>query len=161
MPTPKRLLTIDTSTRGSGWAVWIDGALSVCGRGTPPEYAYQDDFCLVPFNEVVIEVPRHYPASKAKPQVNDLIALAVEAGRLQGTYESIEEARVAVRLITAPEWKGQCPKAVTEARARRELWTKEVMTATSCIEEDCKRDKRKASDVWDAIGIGLFILGRG
>ncbi len=151
-PPPPLLLTIDTDTHASGWAVWSRGELADAGRSRPPRLLEYMGPAVV-----VIERPRHYPGSKIKARVDDLLDSAIEAGRLAGRYES---GLCAVELITAPNWKGQAPKHVTQARARRALSASELELVEERILRDCKRDKRKASDVWDAIGIGLWRLGR-
>jgi len=65
----------------------------------------------------VVEGQQHYPGV-ASSQPNDLIALALEAGRLAGALGSVG---VSVKIPKPREWKGTVPKPIHNARVSKKL----------------------------------------
>ena len=92
-----------------------------------------------------------YPGAKGlKTNPNDLLDVAMCAGSFYGGL--LEELRVyRVRLVEPAQWKAQVPKDICRARIEKLL-----------SEEERKSISRggEMHNVFDAIGIGLFWLGR-
>lgn len=131
------LLAIDPGAH-TGWALFDDGQLRACGLGNPPVH-HAD--C------VIIEIPQVYPAHPVPP--NDLITLAFLAGRYAGC------ATCEVSTVFPHQWKGNLPKNICAARVRSLLLPEERR-----VVDACDAPAKQLHNVMDAIGIGLFALGR-
>jgi hypothetical protein len=104
-----------------------------------------------PYDLLVIEHMRVYPIARMKGDPNDLLDLAV----LEGTLLQISAADQ--KLVPARDWKGQVPKNVMKPRIQRSLSEAErsvVRDATQSM------NAKAASNVWDALGLGLHHYGR-
>ena len=135
--SPFDLLAIDPGTH-TGWAAFFKERLLACGLGEPPfEQALR----------VVIEIPQVYPAHPVPP--NDLITLAFLAGRYAG------RATCKVSTVFPHQWKGNLSKDNCAARVRFRLSPEEKE-----IVDACDLPKKQLHNMMDAIGIGLFALGR-
>lgn len=109
------------------------GELYLWGYGCEPAHLYG-------------EIPVVYPGAKGlKTDPNDLIALAYEAGRFYGCFEC------PVTLIKPAGWKGQVPKDITKKR---------ILSLLDDAEINAIVKGGDMHNVFDAIGIGLFGLGR-
>lgn len=100
------------------------------------------------FDEVVVEKPQIYVKSKGDP--NDLINVALAAGYWTGLGSK-------VFTLLPNQWKGTVPKAICQARIEKKLTSKELAIVTKLTK---KLGKTKAHNVWDAVGIYLFHVGR-
>lgn len=99
---------------------------------------------------MVIEVPRIYPGSNSKKgDLNDLIDLALAAGRIAGMNDS-----ATVEMIYPADWKRQVPKEQMVERIKGFLTPEEFKRV------ELPTAKGKQHNVWDAVGIGLFAVGR-
>lgn len=97
---------------------------------------------------IVIERPQVYVASRSKGDPNDLITLALIAGRVTGYFPK------AAAIDRKPaQWKGQVPKEIQIERTRQKLSPAEK-------ERIEKTPKSLEHNVLDAIGIGLRHVGR-
>jgi hypothetical protein len=96
-------------------------------------------------NLVIVEKPQIYPRAKGDP--NDLIDLAVVVGQVISFANDYTTYK-------PREWKGQVPKDVMVNRIKSKLSTKEISHISPRIRTS------KLHNVYDAIGIGLFALGR-
>jgi hypothetical protein len=134
-----QLLAIDPGTH-TGWALFGGrNQLIACGLGDPPvERAVS----------VVIEIPQIYPQHPVPP--NDLITLAFLAGRYVG------RATCEVSTVFPHQWKGNLSKENCAARVRFRL-SPEEKEVVDVLDIPAKQ----LHNVMDAIGIGLFALGRG
>lgn len=95
-----------------------------------------------------IEVPRIYPGSNSKKgDLNDLLDLSLMAGRIIG-------ANSPVTTIFPAEWKRQVPKDVMVERI------KSFLTPEERLRVELPTAKSKHHNVWDAVGIGLYAVGR-
>lgn len=94
--------------------------------------------------DVVAELPTHYSQSLVDP--NDLIKLAYRLGRVVGCLRPR-----AVRLVEPRTWKKNVPKPIHHKRISRELQPRELLGAPKLGANP---------DAWDAIGLGLWHLGR-
>lgn len=135
------------------------GALVACGvrarsKPLPRPTASQDEAIV----EVFGERPKIYPHSKIP--TSDIITLAIRAGAAIGPYQYPADPAVPAAKVTYYEpweWKGSVAKNVHHQR----LWghlgphEKELVAKTA---EGMAPSKRH--NMMDAIGIGLFALGR-
>lgn len=137
------LLAIDPGAK-PGWAHFLGGDLVGCGTGRP---------VLPPFStldQIVCELPEVYPRSKSRP--NDLIKLAFTAGESCGRISAVYDWP-AVRLVRPKQWKGSVSKIVVWQRILRKLNEKELAMYYK-VKDGADRD------CLEAIGLGLFLLGR-
>jgi len=133
------VITIDPG-KHTGWAAWdASPLLAACGVGVPPAF-------LTIGEHGVIERPMVYPRSPVPP--NDIVTLAIDAGRVVGMagFASVE-------WVLPRRWKGSAPKAVMHARIFAKL-----TLAERAIYDRVKDGAAK--DCLDAIGLGLWKLGR-
>lgn len=161
------LLTIDPGLRGCGVALFDDsGALvaadyvknPVAGKGYAAHSALGDavdSWVALRCDQyhptsLVIEHPRVYPGAPNK-DLNDLLDVvavgAAVGAKLQHTLTRAPET------VYPSEWKGTVKKAVMTERIRRALTPDELKV--------CRfTNKSDDSDLLDAVGIGLWRLGR-
>lgn len=131
--------------------------LVACGTGYPPFDGVQ---------KMAIELPQSYPDSPVPYQ--DLLSLAVTAGRVVGFYEleAVVESRgsrslgngIEVETYLPKQWKGQLPKDVCAKRIRAVLTPSELEVIAACEKIICARGgggKSVLHNVIDAVGIGL------
>jgi hypothetical protein len=146
------LLAIDPG-RCTGYARYVDGQLRECGVTTVDDLQ-GPAFTLILSKMVgalVIEIPQVYRASMSKGDPNDLIKVAIEAGRW------IERAKLAGMDVTCTlpnEWKGQVPKAIHHKRAESTLTASERMNLPATLCES------KRHNAMDAVALGLWRLAR-
>lgn len=139
------LLAIDPGA-DSGWAIFRDDALTDCGLGGV-EYAAPGPLV----NQVVIEHPVIYPGGRsANP--NDIVKVAISAGEWAGRYFPCP-----VRYVKPRDWKGTIDADVCNKRVLAALSAEEGRVYARASE---KVPARKRHNVIDAIGLGLFQLGR-
>jgi len=138
------LVAIDPGV-STGWARFVDKWLSSCGLGDPP---IDHENMAMP-TDVIIEVPQVYRGHLQKGDPNDLITLAVQVGRYA------QRSKGLVRLVKPAEWKGQVLKEIHGARVLEVL-----DDAERGIVALGARPKSKAHNVLDAVGLGLWALGR-
>ena len=152
------ILTIDPGVRGCGIAVWHEsGELLFASyvRGLQDPHAelhhvvqtmaqrIYETTRNTGITRLIIEYPQTYRGRASSGDTNDLIHVALVAGAILGSFG------VYHRLVLPSEWKGQTPKSATEARARERLGAFATRVDTTC-------GKKLASNVWDAVGIGLW-----
>jgi hypothetical protein len=130
-----------------GWALFdLDGRLIACGLGDVPR---GDVF------GAVIERPVIYPRGKQKARPRDVITLAIRAGETGG---KLRAAGVEVEYVEPRTWKrGALRKSVSDSRIRAKLSAEEKKVLLAGCKGLCKT---KAHNVVDAVGIGLFGVGR-
>lgn len=166
------LLAVDPSVRSSGIALFKDGILIHAARVTvkPNKHSCGAQRCMdmvwaieekvtkvknsIHLNQrvttVVFEWPRTYPNQKTPP--NDLFPLAGIGMALYGLHSDGAE----VHSYLPQEWSGGVPKsktgsALVSARGKR-------ISGILCAEE--KALVPDQHDILDAVGLGLFHLGR-
>lgn len=101
-------------------------------------------------SDFVIEIPQIYPGSQEEDP-NDLVRTSITAGRwiermcALGAREPVE--------VRPREWKGQVPKTIHNARVRARMTVGEISLLPDL-------PKSKMHNVIDAVGLGLWRLGR-
>jgi hypothetical protein len=102
----------------------------------------------------IVEMPQVYRAAHSKGDPNHLMPLAKQCGMVQLRAAMIG----AVYQEAYPrEWKGQLTKAACHARIKTRLTSDELLVAEWNTRNMTKDEVHNA---WDAIGIGLWGLGR-
>jgi len=136
------VIAIDPGTY-TGWAYFYANKLRACDWISPRRW---DELVLraMTREHIVIEEPTIYPHSKANPA--SVMALQLKVGELKGRFEM---AGCSVELVQPRTWKGQVPKQVHNRRTLAALTPDEFALADG-----------KRHDVIDAIGLGLWKLGR-
>ena len=144
------LLAIDPG-RDSAWAVFSDGKLTDVGfrleaGWPPPGYAWPL------FDRVVVEDQRVF----AKSNPVDMIKLAHDAGERVGVarYEG-----AVCQYVHPNTWKGgPLKKEIHHPRVLARLTDGELATLTAALGPKPSKAKREA--ILDAVGIGLWAVGR-
>ena len=158
------LVSIDPGVRGLGLARFEDGVLKGAGYVRAFEGdvacvgltdALQSSFrtplkTLADIDELVIEKPKVYDVRHQKGDQRDIVDLAIAVGSI---VRALSHACV-VTLVEPSGWKGQTPKAISVERTIKALSPNELAQVI------LPRAKKLQLDVWDAIGIGLWRLGR-
>jgi hypothetical protein len=161
-------VAIDPGIRGCGVAMFNGQELELaeyvknpCEKGNGPLECYfmaraivewtlpEPEIYDYSYHEIVCEWPQVY--TKGKGDNNDLLALAGVDAAIFSTFVA-SGIDCTVKHFLPKEWKGQTPKAVCHQRVKNALSA-----------EEQKRIKGTAyllHNVLDAVGIGLFALGR-
>lgn len=165
------LISLDPGLHACGVALWRDGQLARCDLVKSPVLKGNDGeamrsmvravaaWTMVNYTQVVsvdacvVEFPRIYQrvANKSKGDPNDLTPLA---GIAIGVLVKLDPT-TAVRVFPS-EWKGQMPEDATTSRVRSRL----DLFEAQCLKNAEERAKSLAHNVVDAVGIGLWALGR-
>lgn len=104
---------------------------------------------LLGASRLVIEQMRVYPGPQQKGDQNDLIEVAATVGAVcAGAYWD------QIRIVYPREWKGTTPKKIFAERIKSRLSEAEL------ADVQVLKNKKQELDLWDAVGIGLFDLGR-
>lgn len=165
----RNLISIDPGLRGVGLAAWHDRELASARyvveaqQRTQPHDALHMVHCVreAAFDAVkgprmalptivVIEKPKVYATQHQKGDQRDLIDLAVLIGAVVSVLAPIADR---VELVEPWQWKGQAPKQVIASRAAAALGEEELARVEL-------PSLSRAHNVWDAVGIGLWRLGR-
>lgn len=133
----------------SGWALFSDQTLVHCGvhsRRTLP--------VKLDIDRAIIERPLYRPHERVNP--NDLITLALNAGEHAGRLQA--HGVFEISYVEPHVWKGgSIPKDISHARifAKLEHAEKQIICAAGLM-----MAKGKQHNMLDAVGIGLFMVGR-
>lgn len=100
---------------------------------------------------VACECPQVYTAGKSKGDPNDLIELAGVVGRVAGELRATSE-----RSFLPREWKGTLDGDVMVERIKARL----ASDRNEHLRVQLPRAQDKHHNVWDAVGIGLHVVGR-
>jgi len=141
------LLSIDPGKDHCAWAWWEDGGLVECGR-TGSGWSRADGVGRRA-RRTIIELPQVYQQRRWRGDPNDLIQVALTVGALE------YQAQGDVVLVRPHQWKGSMPKDVMGRRIQGRL--SEVERACVAL---CGVPASRRHDVVDAVGIGLWGLGR-
>lgn len=143
-------VSIDPGKHWCGVAGWYGGSLVFAGLVKNFQEVRETVKLFFPDGVATcfVELPQVYPQSPVDP--NDLIAVAFAAGQAS----AIPGVRL-VHTILPREWKGQVKKEVMTARIKSRLYPDESDRVFLP-----RAEKTLAHNVYDAIGIGLKVLGR-
>ncbi len=110
---------------------------------------------------LVIEWPQIYTAVKSKGDPNDLLSIAgvgaAIAGMLTHAVYQLEQRCLQVLSPRPSEWAGQLPKSTKAKLASQSPRARRVLSKLDDLERQVATLKH---DALDAIGIGLYVLGR-
>lgn len=156
-------LSIDPGRHAVGWAWWVDGVLLICGLATSPKTLGLGSAALhladaipaptAPPASPVVYVERMQFSMSRKGRVKDLLDLAFIGGVVAASV-----GPSAVHPVTALQWKGAVPKDIQRKRDSARLTPDEMRVLQWGLES---MPKGLQHNVWDAVGIGLYGLGRG
>jgi len=159
------LIAIDPGVRNAGCAVFVGGQLAEAVLFAPLDGAdhfkgeavarlfrwYLEPRAHLRLEAAICELPQVYSTAQQKGRQSDLIDLAVVCGAI-GQVAS--DHGLPTRFINPRVWKGQTPKDITTARAQVEL------TPDERVRVKLPKQGSLHHNVWDAIGIGLWGVGR-
>jgi len=136
------LLTIDPGKHHFGYAIFADRQLRNCG--TPTDVSVALDLAMYYRSRakdfrLVMEKPQNYRSNKKTKSLDGLFWLCSELASKAGVD----------RFYLPREWKGQVPKLIHHNRLQRHLTPIELATWSNADH-----------NARDAVGIGLFDLGR-
>ena len=160
----KRTVAVDPGLRGCGVAMFDDGVLMSAWYEKNPELTGDGMEAILAMamavrhaaaDEVVVEFPHVYAGSKSKGDPHDLLVLAAIDGAI-GAFATIPlggRDGAKVRHVFPSEWKGQLDKDACWHRVEGRLQEFEKRI----IHWPCASLRH---NVQDALGIGLFAVGR-
>ncbi len=151
------LLAIDPG-QTSGWALFASALsgftsprLLACGLNDPSTCRWHVPSAL---SRVVVERPRIYPGGRTK-NPNDVLSVALNAGEWGGRYK---QQGCSVEYVEPSGWKGQTKKEIQHARD----WARLLEDEQTLVSQSLKGiPASKRHNALDAIGIGLWAVGRG
>lgn len=131
--------SFDPGVKYFAWAHWTQGALTACGLYRDSPYYWRPTIGVA-----VIECPvRKFDADTREKDIFDLARAAGEIG-----------SRYRERIYVSPsKWKGQVPKGIHQEHHILPKLTPGEHTLLP-------KKKTELKHVLDAIGIGLWYLGR-
>lgn len=132
------LLAIDPG-KDQGWSLFEGDGLRACGLG---------DVCWALVESAIIECPQFYKTSNPTA----IAGLLRKVGRLE---QQADDADVPYKLVSPHQWKGNVAKPVMLARIVSKLTPAEID-----VLDACGVSKGKRHNTIDAIGLGLYGLGR-
>ena len=138
------LLAIDSGA-STGWALFdpTTRQLTACGLKNVPT-SWQ-----VPITRIVVERPH---AGKTRARAKDILTLAIRAGEVGGLLRYL--SGVEPEYIEPGRWKGQLNKDISNRIVKAKLLPQEMILLEQV------KPKSAQHNVLDAIGIGLFFVGR-
>ena len=149
---PRVLVAIDPGVKNLAWAQFEGGALSLCGlsqKDHPTAHARAvKRLCGLCPDVLVLEqmTPRDIPNAA------DLIAVSHTGAYVAGALRP-----VVLLYPTAQEWKGSVPKRIHHPRLAAKLTPAErAVVAEAAVRVPASL----LHNVWDAVGLGLWGLGR-
>lgn len=163
MRIEKALVAIDPGVRGCGIAKFcVETKELYEAFYLPNPMAKGDDYEAVysmasavfgkstDITEGIIECPMVYSASKQKGRQSNILALA---GVSYATSTLLFDYGITCQKVLPYEWKGQVDADIMLKRIEKRLNGIEILAIRSCAQ-------RLRHNVIDAIGIGLYKLGR-
>lgn len=132
-------ISCDPGVHECFYAGWSDAKLDFV-HSLRPQYVHFP----AAFSDLVIEIPQVYRGRLQKGDPNDLVDLAFSAGQFAKGFEHVKKIR-------PREWKKQVPKKIMMKRILDKLTIREL---------EVLADKATNHNFVDAVGIGLWYLGR-
>lgn len=148
-----QLIAVDPGKHATGWAVFDSSKkLVMCALTGLDELRTMFIESRGSCSEVFVEKPQVYPHQKLKGNPNDLIDVALAAGCIA---EMARANGCVVQFVLPRRWKGQRPKDVDN-----QVTFEHMLPHERVLLSRCGVTKNKRHNVLDAIGIGLWKLGR-
>ena len=147
-----QLVTFDPAARHAGWAAFREGRLASCGleREDPLSAGLEELAGTLSVHRLVVEVPQVYQQRGWKGDPNDLIEVALTAGRIAQAFD-----QAPAEFVRPHAWKGSVPKDVMLLRI-----TESLDGAEQNVLHAAKVPASMKHNVIDAVGLGLWALGR-
>lgn len=160
VPYP-RMFSLDPGLGGTGWAYWGEGRLQEVGivhdkakddtlaarcGGIVGQLQGRMPSASTAFGPVTLFIEMPQAMSNAKglaAQAGSVYKLAFLVGYIASAFHKYD-----VITVTPMEWKGQLPKDVVQRRIIR------ILGVRPCVKLNIR------SHAWDAVGLGLWALGR-
>jgi len=146
-----RLVAIDPGKDRIGYSLWDEGVLVEAAW-----LAFDDLPAIVGVERVVMERPRARHPNETPGGVCGYQAIvdigisgALWAGKLGGAFET----------VFPDEWKGGTSKAKTKVYVIEQR-AKAILKPDERVRVELPSAASKQHNVWDAVGIGLYALGR-
>jgi hypothetical protein len=148
LPVSETFYAVDPGA-DQGVSCWVSGKLFYACLGFPR--------VTIACASLVIERPQIYSPKVSKADPDDIITLAMRAGKAVQYFldRGLNESNVLE--VKPATWKGQVKKEVHHARILKALLHEEVLLLTAFLEPVAKA---KRHNVLDAVGLGLWALGR-
>jgi hypothetical protein len=158
------LLSLDPG-KVSGFAVFDlrTAWLVACGLSSNDAKYFYKIFTSYRVTHTIAELPEVYRPKHSKGNPNDLIPLAVECGILGGLAYAFGVQTKNQCLVLPKKWKGQLPKRVTKKRFQNQMnRTERAVTeaASRLIPGPTTGKNSLHHNMWDALGIGLYGIGK-
>lgn len=164
------LLAIDPGLRHCGYSLFTDGELFEAGLIKNPSKARGPEAWVEmaqavtqqliwkhTITHLVLEGQQIYQASrlagKMGADANDLLELSGVCGALAASFDMAE-----LRRVMPAEWKGTTDKTICQLRVSKRLSDSEAMAIS--WPGKAGKDSSLAHNVYDAIAIGLWAVGR-
>lgn len=149
------LISIDPGVKALGAAVWSGGRLKRALCSVAPHGLHLGgcvEWHIASLHEYLPrEVALEVMQERRMVPSQDLMDVNVVGGIVAGTLST------RVVLCTSQSWKGGTPKSVNHARTRAQLDDGETKILAAAL-ASCP--KRHHKEILDAVGIGLWSLGR-
>ena len=147
------LVAIDPGAKHLGWARFVDGVLSTCGlsKASMPG-AHADNVCEGSKHDRPDVVIVEQMSPRDLPNEADLLRVTETGCYVAGTLQPST-----FRLVPARTWKGSVPKDIHHRRVRAKLSPVELARLERGLEGVAPRLQH---NVLDAVGIGLYAVGR-
>jgi hypothetical protein len=152
------ILAIDSGAN-LGWARFDPQKkeMEACGLGAKPIQRlfepqpsdYPDRLYTRNITRIVIERPH---TGRSRARARDIITLAVRAGEVGGVLRYL--LKVEPEYIEPVRWKGSMEKKICNRAVEAKLLPQEIQILNKC------GNKSTRHNILDAIGIGLFCVGR-
>jgi hypothetical protein len=144
------ILAVDSGAN-LGWALFEGQTLVECGltRTTGDLHALAVRLTTRGITRLVIERPH---AGRTRAPARDILTLAVRAGEAGGVLNYL--LGVTPEYIEPGKWKGQLKKDISNRRTEAKLTPPEKSLLSKIKPLSAKHN------VTDAVGIGLFAVGR-
>jgi len=135
----------------TGWALFDSDKLVACGLGDPSCNPYVQSIATSgQLESVTVERPAINRATK-RPE--DIITLALNAGQWTGVFR----ACCPVEFVDVVRWKSGVPKEKHQPRIKDALRPDERHMLDAML---AAFSVARGHNIVDAVGIGLFVVGR-
>lgn len=149
-------VAVDPGKANLGLSVWQGGSLVWAGWPSVRDLPTIDGVLRVVVERPRARHPRETPGGVKGYQA--LIDIAFEGARYAGALLA-QHNKPLVETVFPDEWKGGTSKKATEVYVVEQR-AKKLLSPSELLRVELPSAASKAHNVWDAVGIGLFALGR-